>query len=455
LSGPLGAELEIKLPDSSRPCDCGRTHPLDTRTIVVADDALERLAEYAASHRWQSAVLVMDSHTEEAAGTRVEGALRGAGVSVKAQRFARRSGLVADDAGVAAVRERAATAEDGRLVAIGSGVITDLTRYAAHLDGTSFVSVPTAASMDGYASSVAALERAGVKVTFPARAPEAIFACPSVVAGAPAELTRSGLGDLLGKATARVDWLAANLLYGEPRCGAVDARVLEPLTFAAGHAEPVLAGETDAVVRLLAGLIESGLAMAMVGTSRPASGCEHHASHLWDLLAASGLREHGRHGMQVGYATRFAIPLQRFAFGGGVAELRPPRPPAPLNEEARTWLGEPGPEIAAALEEKRAFVAAGADRWPDSESWPQINERLGGALEPFAAVERALDAAGIPGEPGFLDLDALTLRATFTYSNRLRGRYTAVDFLQGQGVLEEALDAAGLSPTNGRGREGG
>ena len=99
---------------------------------------------------------------------------------------------------------------------MGSGVITDITRYAAHLEDRDFVSVPTAASMDGYASGVAAMEFGGVKVTYPARAPLAIFADPAVLAAAPAELTRSGLGDLLGKATARIDWLAATCSTERP-----------------------------------------------------------------------------------------------------------------------------------------------------------------------------------------------------------------------------------------------
>jgi glycerol-1-phosphate dehydrogenase [NAD(P)+] len=283
-----------------------------------------------------------------------------------------------------------------------------------------------------------------------------------VVAAAPLELTRSGLGDLLGKASARTDWLAAHLLYGEPYCAAVDARVLEPLVRAAEGVESVLGRERAAIVGLLGGLIESGLAMAMVGSSRPASGCEHHASHFWDLLAARGLREHSAHGMQVGYATRLAIRLQRFAFGGGVEELRTPRPPAPLDAEARAWLGEPGPEIAAAIAEKRRYLTDGAGRWPAGGRWLAILERLGNALQLFAAVDHALGAAGIPGEPGFLGLDARALRATFTYSNRLRARYTTVDFLAGQGALDDALDAAvSLDPgpagttTNGRGRGDG
>ena len=134
-----------------------------------------------------------------------------------------------------------------------------------------------------------------MKLTLPARAPAGIFADPRIAARAPVELTRAGIGDLLAKATARVDWLAAHLLYGE------DWRELAPPPPL--DVEALLAGEVDAVAGLLRGLIESGLAMAEVGSSRPASGCEHHASHLWDLLAGRGLRPRALHGLQVGYAT--------------------------------------------------------------------------------------------------------------------------------------------------------
>jgi glycerol-1-phosphate dehydrogenase [NAD(P)+] len=312
--------------------------------------------------------------------------------------------------------------------------------------------VPTAASMDGYASGVAAMQVRGVKVTYPARPPIAIFADPRVAGAAPRQLTLAGIGDLLAKASARLDWMAAHVLYGEPFVAEAADRVMGPLAFAAANVEAVLAGDPPAVRGLLDGLIESGLAMAAAGSSRPASGCEHHASHFWDLLASRGLRGHSPHGIQVGYATRFAIRLQRFAFGGGVGELRTPRAPDPLGEDARAWLGEPGPGIQAAIAEKRRYVAAGADRWPAGERWPAIRQCLAPALEPFDGVERALDLAAIPARPGFLGLDADMMRATFAYSNRLRGRYTTVDFLQGQDALDDALRAAGLGPTSGRGR---
>lgn len=395
----------------------------DGAVIVVAEGALERLPERVP----RPALVVMDANTETVAGADVARAL-------DAETLVLGGELHATEELAAQVRARALACTG--LVAVGSGTLTDVVRYAAHTAERDFVSVPTAASMDGYASSVAAMERDGVKLTLPARAPAAIFADPAIAAAAPVELTRAGIGDLLGKSTARVDWLAAHLLYGE------EWRELEPLPQL--DVPALLAGDVDAIAGLLRALIESGLTMAAVGSSRPASGCEHHASHLWDLLAGRGLRPRGLHGLQVGYATHFAMRLQRYAYGGGVALPRRPQPVAePLDADARAWLGEPPPDMLAAVAEKQRLIAAVPASWPDDEGrWAQVRARLAPSLQGFDAVADALRAAGIPDRPGYLGIDARMLRAGLRYGGRLRARYTTVDFLEGQGVLEEALDWA-------------
>jgi glycerol-1-phosphate dehydrogenase [NAD(P)+] len=418
---------------------------------VVGADAFDRLAARGREERWPGALAVMDANTEEAVGAPLAAALERAGVSMTRFVFPQRSGLLADPGTVGAVR--AQLADDVEVLAAGSGVITDSVRYACHLSGRDFVSVPTAASMDGYASSLAALQVRGVKVTYPARAPRAIFADPAVAAAAPAELTRAGIGDLLGKATARVDWLAAHLLYAEPYDAAVLERMLVPVSFVADSVPELLSGRIDAAAALLDGLVQAGIAMAIAGSSRPASGCEHHASHFWDLLAARGLRPHASHGLQVGYATHFAMRLQRFAFGGGVSELRTPAPAAdPLGEPARAWLGEPTDEMREAVEEKQRLLATVPASWPVTPTaWQEVRAGLAPALGMFDRVEKALDQAGIPGEPGYLGLDERILQATFRYATRLRARYTTVDFLETQGMLESGISAA-LSAPAGSGR---
>ena len=390
--------------------------------ILLERGALERLPTYVV----RPALVVVDANTEAVAGGHVARRLGAELLRLPADSHA------TEDA-AARVRERLRNG----LVAVGSGTLTDIVRYAAERAGCDFVSVPTAASMDGYASSVAALERDGVKLTLPARAPTAIFADPGIAAAAPTELTRAGIGDLLAKATARVDWLAAHLLYGE------DWIELGPPP--GPDVEALLEGDVEATAGLLGALIASGEAMAALGSSRPASGCEHHASHLWDLLALRGARPRALHGLQVGYATRFAMRLQQFAFGGGVSLPRRPRPVAePLDAGARAWLGEPPPAVIEAVAEKQQLLAAVPDSWPqDPQRWADVRARLAPSLGRFDEVVDALGRAGIPdGRQGYLGLDAEMLRAGLRYGGRLRSRYTVIDFLEGQGVLDEALDWA-------------
>jgi glycerol-1-phosphate dehydrogenase [NAD(P)+] len=390
--------------------------------ILVEQGALDRLA----AHVPRPALVVMDANTEAIAGSRVASELGADVLCLPAD-------LHATEDAVAEVRVRL---REG-LVVVGSGTLTDVVRYAAHCAGRDFISVPTAASMDGYSSGVAALERDGVKLTLPARPPAAIFADPRIAAAAPVELTRAGIGDLLAKSTARVDWLAAHLLYGE------GWQALDPLPEL--DIDALLAGDVDAVAELLRALIESGITIAAVGSSRPASGCEHQTSHFWDMLAGRGARRRALHGLQVGYATGFAMRLQQFAFDGGVELPRRPQLIAePLDRTARAWLGDPPPDVLAAIAEKQRFISAVPASWPDDEGrWANVRARLEPSLSTFDAVADRLRRAGIPDrDSGYLGIDSATLRAGLRFGARLRSRYTVVDFLEGQGMLEQALDAA-------------
>ena len=209
------------------------------------------------------------------------------------------------------------------------------------------------------------------------------------------------------------------------------------------HAENIMLGSLEAVAGFLGGLVESGIAMAMIGNSRPASGCEHHASHFWDQLAASGRRRHTPHGFQVGYATHFAMRLQRYAFGGDIPELKPPRTIAAESEEARSWFTGHDAEVSAVMEEKSRFLSQHASAWVSSPSrWETVQARITEVMGVFPLISEALSVARIPSEPGFLGLDTETLKATFRWASRIRTRYTVLDFLEGQDKLDAAIEAA-------------
>jgi hypothetical protein len=147
----------------------------------------------------------------------------------------------------------------------------------------------------------------------------------------------------------------------------------------------------------------------------------------------------------VGYATHFAMRLQLYAFGGGVRELLPPRPVAG-GDEAGVWFAGHAAEAEAVMEQKRRFLAEHGSRWPATTSgWEAARGQIGEALEAFPLVAGALLAAGIPPEPGFLGLDAAMLKASLRWANRIRSRYTVLDFLEGQGRLDDTIDGVLLS----------
>jgi glycerol-1-phosphate dehydrogenase [NAD(P)+] len=416
-------------------------HRVPIEVVVIDDAAVDYLVSYAQGRHWTRPFVVMDANTEEVAGSRVTSALSSVGMAVRSFSYPERKGLLADELNVTRLEAALRKVDTDSIFSVGSGVITDLTRYVASRLGREFVSVPTAASMDGYASGVAVMEFGGMKTSYTAPPPIAIFAEPDTIASAPLDMTRAGIGDLLGKASARTDWVAAHCLYGEYLCVEVEKRVAEALLQTASHIHDILAGSPEAAGTFLSGLVESGIAIAMVGSSRPASGCEHQVSHFLDLLAANGRRAHAPHGLQVGYATGFAMRLQLHAFAGALSELSPPRPPARGDDEMRRLFAGHDTQVDEVMEQKRRFLAEHASRWPSTAArWAEVKERVGAPVAVFPVIAEALSIAGIPSEPGFLDLDAATLRTCFRWANRIRPRYTVLDFLEGQGRLDDAID---------------
>jgi glycerol-1-phosphate dehydrogenase [NAD(P)+] len=189
----------------------------DTRHLVLAAGAIDGISDtFAASFGDRAAVVVADETTYQVAGERVDRVLRGSGRVVRQPMIFRTSPrLHADFEHAVWLGERLAE-HDAIPVAVGSGTLNDITKLGAHRAGRPYAVVATAASMDGYAGSGAAITRAGFKQTIPCPAPRAVVADPAILAAAPAEMTAFGFGDLIGKITAGADWILADALGVEP-----------------------------------------------------------------------------------------------------------------------------------------------------------------------------------------------------------------------------------------------
>ena len=192
-------------------CSCGKTHGMATGTAVVGDGAADSLAQFIREKNFQRVLIVCDTNTEKYVP-----ALKP--VAMNADVITLPGNSHADEKGVAPLIDRLNGKSCDCLIACGSGSLHDITRYSANEKKIPFVSFPTAASVDGFVSTVAAMTWGGQKLSSPAAAPIAVFADPEVFGDAPARLTASGVGDLLGKYTALLDWRIARILTGEEIC---------------------------------------------------------------------------------------------------------------------------------------------------------------------------------------------------------------------------------------------
>lgn len=281
------------------PCLCGRTHHMTTECCIIEAGCMSNLQAYLQQYGLTGySVAVYDENTYQA-----KGLIRPA---ANQEIILSPDHLHADEHGVALVQEKLPDRCD-YLIAIGSGTIHDITRYCAYQKGIPFVSCPTAASVDGFCSSVAAMTWYGYKKTLTAVAPKIVVADLNVISQAPLFLARSGFGDMAGKYIALADWKLGHLLTGEYFCPSIYDMTRNAAQAIMKCAKDLPSGHLEVYEKLLYGLLISGLAMQLLGNSRCASGAEHHISHLIEMQPEGlGVHSHALHGEKVGVGTLLA-----------------------------------------------------------------------------------------------------------------------------------------------------
>ncbi|MEG6588297.1 sn-glycerol-1-phosphate dehydrogenase, partial [Paenibacillus barengoltzii] len=274
------------------------------KVIELDRGVIRKVAPYLREQGYRQILLVADDHTYAAAGEQLMGLLEVAGVKTRVVLIQpdAQGDVVADEIAIVQLLLEIRPDETDALLAVGSGTIHDIVRFAAHKTGKPFVSVPTAPSVDGFTSAGAPLIVRGVKKTVPAVPPVAIFADLDILMAAPQRLVAAGFGDMLGKYTSLFDWKFSHLTAGEPYDEQAAAITERALRSCVSHAEAIGARTEEGIRALMTALIESGIAMLLFGQSHPASGAEHHLSHYWEMEFLRQGRRALLHGAKVGVA---------------------------------------------------------------------------------------------------------------------------------------------------------
>ena len=295
--------MRVEADDFARPCSCGRNHHVDVKEILIEAGAVNALEEAMSDgflKNYISPLLICDTNTKKATEEIMESIYDRCQVLVLDA-----EDLHADNYAVEIV-ENFMDEDIDLVLAVGSGTIHDISRYVARQYKIPFISVPTAASVDGFASTVAAMTWHAMKKTLPGVAPMAIFADTDIIAKAPKRLNASGVSDLLGKYICLADWKISHILTGEYYCEYIVELEERALKTVGSSLRAIAAGEKEACEELMYALILSGLAMQMVGNSRPASCAEHHMSHLWEMEVLNDKLD-ALHGEKVSVGTMLVL----------------------------------------------------------------------------------------------------------------------------------------------------
>ena len=427
-------------------CECGSVHEVPTRLAVIETGAIERLGEVFESLNLSGPVLVVsDETTREVAGRRVEGVLSDSGLSPRS--FVLPGKKPRADEETAMLAAAAVETRDAAIVSVGSGTITDLSKYAAFESGLPHVAVATAPSMNGYASGIVALTVGGLKTTNPVKPPVAVVGDLEILSRAPAAMIRAGLGDLISKPVAGADWKLSSIIRGEHFCmrPLELVRSLEPLYMVG--ADSIARGELRAISALMEALVLSGVSMVIAGSSAPASGGEHLISHFVDMRADLEGRTHDLHGAQVGVATLATSRLyeRMMKLSSGAISDRALSTAWKRGEElaarVRSIFGARAGAILPEFERKRGEREAFEEEAKRLASrWDEVRDALRGLLMPSSQIRAALDLAGAPVHYSGVGLDAGGFRDALMCALCIRGRYTILDAALAFGELEEWAD---------------
>lgn len=405
--------------------------------IDIGPGAAKRLAAFCAArgggHGEASGPsrlrLVADGSTWTAMGAEAERELRAAGLALRSTVFDG-SCLAADARSVL----RLLIDDDPReriYVAVGSGTITDIVRFACHRTGRDFVSLATAASVDAYGSAVAPLVVDGIKRTVSAAAPIAVFADTEALARAPRPMTAAGFGDMICKFSAVADWRLGALLWGEPFDEAIARRSAAAAEACVEAASEIGASSLEGLSILMAALVESGLCMAEAGHSRPASGAEHQFSHYWEMRLLREGRPPILHGLKVAVGTletaRLWDGIRDMPRAVAAEKLALSRLPTRAEEERliRKAYGGESAEVIASQERRLSMGEIEYEQLKKKliEGWDAIRG-FAASVPSAAETKRLLALARCPTDPRELGLGRREIALGLKSAHYMRDRFT-------------------------------
>lgn len=422
-------------------CECQKPHTIEMERILIEENAIAKIPTILQELGFKKALVVADTNTDAVAGQAVGKILSQAAFSYKKFVFKVEEDLVPNEEAVGALLIQVDPSIDV-IVTIGTGTLNDLAKFVGHRTGIPTVIVATAPSMDGFASTGAALIVDNLKTSFECMCPSVIIGDVNILKTAPLEMIVAGFGDILGKYSALTDWKLSTIINGEYYCPVAAKMVTDSMEKCLDNMEGIKNREAVAIKNLMEALVLTGIAMSFVGNSRPASGCEHHLAHYWEMMFLFQGKKAVLHGTKVGIATIITGKLSALAaktpidFAQALTQANSFQQDDWKKTVEKLYQKAAGEIINSNEKEQRNSITKRITRLEIiKEKLPEIMEVIHAVPSP-ASIIAILENAGGMVQPGQVGIDKEMAINGILMAKEVRTRYTLLNFLSDVGLLE-------------------
>ena len=314
------------------------------------------------------------------------------------------------------------------ILALGGGTINDLCKFTSAKTNIPYAIFASAASMNGYLSKNASITISGHKKTLPATLPITVFCDLKILAKAPLELTKAGIGDSLCFYSCWFDWYLSHKILGTK----FDARPFEMLQqkmdFFVKNFQKFSIRDEEFLKLLIEILLLSGQGMTLAGGSYPASQAEHLIAHTIEMkypeIAGKVL-----HGAQIAVTTLTATGLQKQlleapSFPSSITTLSSSTPRVKGDELVKFF----GKKIASECQkefEQKIFAQSQAKKL----NWPNLKKDLKKIHFDEARLKEIFAHFKIKTSARSLGLSNQQYQACVAHAKFIRNRFTILDFL--------------------------
>ena len=315
------------------------------------------------------------------------------------------------------------------IIALGSGTINDICKYASFLGKKEYISFPTAPSMNGYTSSNASITlNNGIKKSLTAHLPKDIYVDIDIVTNAPQRMINSGFADFICRSSARADWLISHFLLGTPY-NELPFFITHPSEQALlDNYRGLMHRDVSSIMALMQALILSGIGMLIVGSSHPASQGEHIVAGVTELLDSYSFL----HGERVGVATVCMLKLQKY-----ICALKPVIGTTSLSETTlhKYFSRSCADEFCTTLSKKHIdFKKAECLNDKINKKWGQISEIFEEKVLDSVRLKNVLSYLGAPNMPEHVGWSTNRYNEVANLAFATRDRFTFLDVAHHAGV---------------------